>query len=211
VEIDTSDPIPHNRRMGFYDESDKVDLYEQMCVDYDGTVIHEALGRHLDAGQSLLEIGCGPGNDMELFRRKYGVVGSDTSHEFLARCRKRFPAIEFVELDAVTIDTDRQFDCLFSNKVLHHLGLDDLVFSFKRQTQVISTGGLFAHTFWIGGYEEEKHGLYFRYHDRDELIRIISEYFQVVDLVDYAEFEDGDSLLVIARNGQANSETVVMR
>lgn len=197
--------------MGFYDEPENVDQYEKMCVDYDGTAIHQVIAKHLDAGETVLELGCGPGNDIDFLRKDYGVVGSDTSREFLDRCRRRFPAVELIELDAVTIDTDRQFDCLFSNKVLHHLSLDDLVFSLKRQTRVISAGGLFAHTFWIGDYEEEKHGLYFRYHNRDELVRIIGEYFQVVELVDYAEFDDGDSLLVIARNGQSTTETVVFR
>lgn len=196
--------------MGFYDQSGNVDLYERMCADYDGTAIHAAISRHLEAGQSLLELGCGPGNDIDLFRQRYGVVGSDNSTEFLERCRKRFPTIEFLALDAVAIDTERQFDCLFSNKVLHHLNLDDLVFSFKRQAKVIAAGGLFAHTFWIGGYEEEKHGLYFRYHDRDELVRIVSEYFQIEELMDYAEIEAGDSLFVIARNGQASTETAIL-
>lgn len=197
--------------MGFYDEPENVDRYEKMCAEYDGALIRTALENHLEPGQTVLELGCGPGNDIQWLQQQFGVVGSDTSSEFLDRCRRRFPNIEFTELDAVTIETDRQFNCLFSNKVLHHLSLDDLVFSFKRQTQVISAGGMFAHTFWIGDYEEEKQGLYFRFHDRDELVGIIAEYFQVVALVDYAEFEDGDSLLVLARNGQTADETVVLR
>ena len=197
--------------MGFYDEPDSVDRYEAMCADYDGTLIYHALAKHLEPGESLLELGSGPGNDIEWFRRKYDVVGSDTSPEFLARCRKRFPAIDFLELDAVAIETARQFDCLFSNKVLHHFNLDDLVYSFKRQTRVIAPGGLFAHTFWIGDFQGEMQGMYFHFHDRDELLDIIGEYFDVVDAIDYDEMEEGDSLFVIARNGQSSTETVVLQ
>ena len=195
--------------MGFYDDPDGVDQYIRMCEDYDGTVIHEAFKRHLDPGNSILELGCGPGNDIEFLTRYYGITGSDTSTEFLDRCRQRFPRNEFLQLDAITIDTEQQFDCLFSNKVLHHLRLDELVFSFKRQRQVITSGGLFAHTFWIGDYEEEKHGMYFRYHNRGELLDSIAEYFDVAEKIDYGEFEEGDSLFVIARNGRSTTETVV--
>ena len=196
--------------MGFYDNVDGVEEYIRMCEGYDGTPIYEALSRYLEAGQTLLELGSGPGNDIEYLHKYYGVVGSDMSAAFLAHSRKRFPAIEFLELDAVAIDIDRQFDCVFSNKVLHHLRWDDLIYSFKRQMQVITRGGLFVHTFWIGDYEEEKHGLYFRYHDRDELLDIIGEYYDVLEAVDYAELEEGDSLLVIGRNGQAMTETAIL-
>jgi SAM-dependent methyltransferase len=196
--------------MGFYDDPESVNEYEKMCEGYDGTQIFAALARHLVPGKTILEVGCGPGNDIESLKRDYSITGSDTSEEFLRRCRIRHPGTEFLNLDVSSLETDRQFDCIYSNKVLHHLPLENLIRTFKRQTHVIAPGGLFAHTFWIGDEEFEKAGMYFRFHDRDALIRLIGEYFEVVELLDYKEFADGDSLFVIAKNGHAMGETTVM-
>jgi len=196
--------------MSFYDDPDKVDEYEKMCADYDGTQVFDALARHLPPGKTILEIGCGPGNDIESLKVNYPIVGSDNSKEFLKRCRQRQPKIEFLNLDVVTLDTDRRFDCVYSNKVLHHLSLDKLILSFKRQSEVIVAGGLLAHSFWIGDEEFEKDGMYFRYHNRDALIRLIGDYFEVVETLDYKELDEGDSLFVIAKNGRGMAETTVM-
>jgi SAM-dependent methyltransferase len=196
--------------MGFYDDPASVDQYEKMCEGYDGSQIFDLLAKHLLPRQSILEIGCGPGNDIDSLKRSYQVVGSDNSDEFLKRCRARHPDVEFRKLDAVTLETDEQFDCVYSNKVFHHLSLEKLIMAFKRQNQVIREGGLFAHTFWIGDQEFEKDGLYFRFHNREELIALVSDYFDIVDMLEYKEFEDGDSLFVVAKNGMAMNETVVL-
>jgi SAM-dependent methyltransferase len=198
------------KQMGFYDDPDSVDEYEKMCEGYDGSPIFNVLARYLDPGESILEVGCGPGNDIASLKINYAVIGSDNSDEFLKRCRQRHPDVEFLHIDATDLDIDRQFDCVYSNKVLHHFSLDELVLSFKRQSKVIREGGLFAHSFWIGNEEFEKDGMYFRFHDRMELIQLIADYFEIIDTLEYKEFEDGDSLFVVARNGLAMNETVVL-
>ncbi|MDA0992179.1 MAG: class I SAM-dependent methyltransferase [Proteobacteria bacterium] len=196
--------------MGFYDNPDSVDKYEKMCEGYDGTQIFDVLARHLGPGQSLLEIGCGPGNDIASLKGPYDVVGSDNSEEFLKRCREKHPDVEFVHLDAISLDIQRRFDCVYSNKVLHHLSIEDLILSFKRQSVVIAEDGLFAHTFWIGDQEFEESGLYFKFHNRDELLALIGEYFEIVHVLDYKEFDDDDSLFVVAKNGRRMDETTTM-
>lgn len=196
--------------MGFYDDPDSVDQYEKMCEDYDGDQLFEVLTRHLNPGQSLLEIGCGPGNDIESLKKHYAVVGSDNSDEFLKRCREKHADVEFLNVDAIKLDIDRQFDCVYSNKVLHHFPIEELILGLKRQCQVIHEDGLFAHTFWIGDQEFEKDGMYFRFHNREALISLIVDYFEILDLLDYKEFEDGDSLFVLARNGRSMDETTIL-
>jgi len=196
--------------MGFYDDPTSVDEYEKMCEGYDGTQIYSTLERHLSPGKTILEVGCGPGYDIESLKINYPIVGSDNSEEFLKRCRERYPDLEFLNLDAITLDIDRRFDCIYSNKVLHHLSIDDLILCFKRQCHVIREDGLFAHSFWIGDEEFEKDGLYFRFHDREALIRLIGDYFEIIETLDYKEFEDGDSLFVIARNGRRMDETTIL-
>ena len=156
--------------MDFYNDPLKVDEYEKICEGYDGTELYKVLDQYLAEQSTLLEIGSGPGNDINYLLKKYLVTGSDLSDEFLARCKKRFPAIPFVQLDAVSINIDKKFDCVYSNKVLHHLTMEQLEKSFKRQQKVIHENGIFAHTFWLGDKEFTMEGMLFMFHDRERLI-----------------------------------------
>lgn len=188
--------------MGFYDDPANVDSYEKMCEGYDGSELYNVLSRHLEPGSSMLELGTGPGADLRHFQTQYEVTGSDLSEEFLKRGRLHFPDVTFHQLDAVTLNINQPFDCIFSNKVLHHLNMEQLEESFRRQTQVIRPGGLFAHTFWMGDKEMTMHGMYFLYHNRERLLALVNRYFEVIDTYCYSEFEDSDSLFVLARNNR---------
>ena len=186
--------------MEFYDDPVKVDEYEKMCEEYDGSEIYKVLGRHLVDGLTLLELGCGPGNDINILHKKYTVTGSDLSNEFILRNKNKHTDIPFIKLDAVTIKSDDVFDCVFSNKVLHHLTLENLRNSLKRQQQVIARNGLFAHTFWLGDKEFTMEDMLFLFHNREKLINLVSEYFTILETYDYKEFEEGDSIFIVAKN-----------
>ena len=186
--------------MDFYDDPLKVDEYEGMCVGYDGTELYQVLDKHLDSGSTLLELGCGPGNDLDYFNEKYKVTGSDLSDEFLLRCKKRFPDISFSKLDAISVNTDQKFDCVFSNKVLHHLTTEKLEVSLKRQQNVIKPNGIFAHTFWIGDKEFMMEDMLFVFHNRENLLELIAKYYSILEAYTYKEFEEGDSIFVVAEN-----------
>jgi len=125
------------------------------------------------------------------------------SDEFLIRCKKRFPELTFLKLDAVSISTKTEFDSLFSNKVLHHLTINKLEESLKRQQNVITKSGMFAHTFWLGDKEFTMEGMLFLFHNRTILLELISNYFTILDTYDYKEFKEDDSILVIAKNDKS--------
>lgn len=186
--------------MEFYNDPVKVDEYEKMCEEYDGSELYTILDKYLPIKSTLLELGSGPGNDIYFLKSKYLVSGSDLSDEFLIRCKKRYVNIPFIKLDAVSIKTNELYDCLFSNKVLHHLTLDKLEESLSRQQKVIAPNGLFAHTFWLGDKEFAMEGMLFVFHNREHLVNLISKYFTIIELYDYKEFEDGDSIFILAKN-----------
>lgn len=189
--------------MEFYNDPLKVDEYEKMCDEYDGSELYRVLSNHLKNNSTLLELGCGPGNDITNLKKKYSVTGSDLSDEFLQRCKKKFIDVSFVKLDAVSINTDEIFDCIFSNKVLHHLTLEELEKSLKRQQKVIESNGIFAHTFWLGDKEFTMEGMLFIFHNREKLLNLISQYFIIIETFDYKEFEKGDSIFVVAQNNKS--------
>ncbi len=186
--------------MKFYNDPAKVDEYEKMCAEYNGEELYKVLAKHLKKEATLLELGCGPGNDVANLRKEYAVTGSDLSDEFLQRCRKRFTDLPFMKLDAVSINTEQTFDCIFSNKVLHHLTVDALEKSLLRQKEVLKPNGIFAHTFWIGDKEFTMEGMLFIFHNREKLLSLIAEHFTILEAYDYQEFEAGDSIFIIAKN-----------
>lgn len=186
--------------MNFYNDPVKVDEYEKMCEGYSGAELYDVLEKHLEKGSSILELGSGPGNDIAHFRINFSVTGSDMSDEFISRCTNKFVNIPFLKLDAVSIDTNEVYDCLFSNKVLHHLKRDQLDKSLKRQQQVIKEGGLFAHTFWLGDKEFTMEDMLFVFYDKDELLTMVSKYFTILETVSYKELEEGDSIFIVAKN-----------
>lgn len=185
--------------MGFYDSSDNVEKYIEMCSRYDGSNIYEVLQENLKDGSCVLELGSGPGFDIPFLRAHYSVTGSDFSDEFLNRCRKIYSDIPFLKIDASKMNTHEKFDCIYSNKVLHHLTENELAISLNQQARRLTENGVIAHSFWIGEENQEMEGLLFTYYLSQDLIDIISENFEVLTTLSYQEIEDSDSLFVIAK------------
>ena len=184
--------------MGFYDDEKTALQYIAMAEGYDGRELIEILKLHLPQGSSVLEIGMGPGVDLEILKEHFQVTGSDNSQFFLDRYRNSDPDADLLFLDAVELDTKRKFDCIFSNKVLHHLMNDDLARSLDRQKAILSDTGLVMHSFWRGEGTEEHQGLRFVNQTEDSLRSVFGDVFNILDIVVYKEMEDDDSLYVLA-------------
>lgn len=185
--------------MGFYDSPDNVEQYVEMAAGYDGKALIEEMRGYLSPESTVLEIGMGPGVDLDLLRASFDAIGSDNSEVFLQRYLAAHPEASLLNLDAVTLETDRRFDAVYSNKVLHHLSPEDQARSFGRQREILNPGGYAFHSFWYGEEIEEVEGLLFHQHTEDSLRRLVEEYFEVVELYRYTEMETDDSLFAILR------------
>ena len=109
------------------------------------------------------------------------------------------PDAELLLLDAVTIEADRKFDGIYSNKVLHHLSAEELKDSFLRQREILNPGGILFHSFWYGDHEEFMHGLRFRYYTEELLIAMVESLFQILEITRYAEMEENDSVYLVLK------------
>ena len=58
---------------------------------------------------------------------------------------------------------------------------------------------MIAHSFWIGEENQEIDGMLFTYYLVEDLISLISLNYDVLTTLSYQEFEDSDSLFVIAK------------
>lgn len=170
-----------------------------MTDGYDGREIVRMLEQYLPKGHSVLELGMGPGRDIPILEESYTVTGSDISPAFITMYLEEKPDADVLLLDAVTLQTSRQFDCIYSNKVLHHLSQEDLIISLGRQADLLNEGGLLCHTFWYGDKEIEVKGMKFRYYTEDTIVPILGDQFEVLKTLIYREMDVNDSMLLIAR------------
>ncbi len=188
--------------MNYYDDEKNVETYMTMAEGYDGRELVPILRQYVPDGAAVLELGMGPGKDVALLGEHYQVTGSDRSAVFVERYRIAHPDADVLQLDAVTLDTDRRFDALYSNKVLYHLTRDEMRQSLARQTAVLHDGGIALHTLWIGDGEEEMEGLSFTYYTEETLADVVGPAWEILLTQRYTEMDPDDSLIVVLRKGR---------
>ena len=184
---------------GYYNTKESVKEYIKLAQDVSGILLIEKLKQFLPTQSSILEIGSGPGTDWKILREFYDVIGSDNSKEFLEHLVSNNQQGRFLELDAISLKTDIKFDGIYSNKVLHHLKDDELLDAVKRQSEILNSNGIVCHSFWKGEGSEIFKGLFVNYHSETTLKKTYQNYFEIISIEAYKEFDDNDSLLLIAR------------
>lgn len=183
----------------YYQTKESVEEYIKLAKGIDGKELINRLKNVIPLNAALLEIGSGPGSDWKILNQSYEVVGSDNSLEFLNHLKTQNAGGEFLQLDAISLETDRKFDGIYSNKVLHHLKDDELILSVKRQFEILNQKGVVCHSFWKGEGSEVFKGLFVNYHSKENIEEVFGAYFEIISIESYKEFEEGDSLLLIGR------------
>jgi cyclopropane fatty-acyl-phospholipid synthase-like methyltransferase len=183
----------------YYKSKESVEEFIRLAKDVNGAELIAKLKQFLPPDSTLLEIGTGPGTDWNILRCDYKVTGSDNSREFLNHLNSTNPGGRFLELDAVTLNTDEKFDGIYSTKVLHHLKDHELIDSIRRQYNILNPNGIICHSFWNGEGSEVFKGMFVNYHTEKSLRDFFEKHFETLLLENYAEFEDGDSLLLLAK------------
>ena len=65
--------------MSFFHEEKNVKEYISMCEGYDGEELINILRNNLAEGSTILELGMGPGKDLDILQKYYKMTGSDYS------------------------------------------------------------------------------------------------------------------------------------
>ncbi len=170
-----------------------------MSDGYDGRAIVEVIGKYLVPGSTVLEVGMGPGKDIPLLEEHYRVTGSDISQAFIDLYREKNPDADLMLLDLMTMETERRFDCIYSNKVMHYLDASRLKKSFLLQWEVLNPGGLLCHTLWYGDKVVRVKGMDFHYYTEGTLSVLLDDRYELVSATRYREMVTDDSMLLIAR------------
>lgn len=183
--------------MNFYSDPNKVKQYIQMAEGYDGKELIARFRKHLAKGCTVLELGMGPGKDLDMLAKDYQVTGSDLSTVFLDLYRKEHKDADLLQLDAVSLQTEREWQGIYSNKVLHHLSKKELSRSLLRQRELIELHGIALHSFWKGSEVEEYEGLKAYQYEQGDLVGVVPEGFRILELSVYSEMDPDDSLCLI--------------
>ena len=132
----------------YYKTKESVKEYIELAKEVNSSEIILKMKLFLPQGSSVLELGSGPGTDWEILSQDFNVTGSDFSDEFLQHLTSRYSNGNFLNLDAVSLETDQKFDAIYANKVLHHLSDQELISSISNQVKVLNENGLVCFTFW---------------------------------------------------------------
>lgn len=185
--------------MGWFEDKKNVEEYIRMSEGYNGREVIDVLREFLPEHATLLELGMGPGRDLDILRKYYKVTGSDSSQVFLDIYSAAHPDTDLILLDAEKLNTERVFQGIYSNKVLIHLSREQLKTSFLNQLKILKEDGYALHTFWMGEGEEVYNGLKFIYHTPESIKELLPEGFMLLSLTEYTEEEEGDSLCLILK------------
>jgi len=102
--------------------------------------------------QSVLDVGCGNGRLLELFKdKKINYLGIDSSKELIGFAKKRFPEYKFIEGNILDLGEIKEinFNYVFSIAVLHHLpGKDLRVKALRQLKNKVKEDGRIVITVW---------------------------------------------------------------
>ena len=85
----------------------------------------------LERPQSIVDLGCGPGNVTPLLRQRWPdaeIVGIDNSSEMLAQAREAMPDIQFEKGDVSDWNPEQKLDIIFSNAALQWVSGHETLF-----------------------------------------------------------------------------------
>ena len=173
--------------------------YVNTSTGQDGTKLVKFLQNFLPENSSVLLLGIGSGRDISLLSENYNVTGADFSKLLLNVYQTSNPDSDLINLDLVELNTERKFDSIFSNKVLHQMNEIDLKQSLQNQSKLLNENGLVIHSFWTGTKTEDHHGLQWTYYTEESLAEQIPKEFEIVELKTFKEKIDHDSLYAILK------------
>lgn len=186
--------------MEYWNNKKNVEGYIKMIEGYDdGRELIEILKKYLPRGSSLLELGMGPGKDLDILNETFITSGTDISSVFIDLYKQKHENADVFVLDAINLQIEKMYDCIYSNKTLQHLTKSEFKQSLKKQKEILNPNGILFHSLWQGDKEENYGGLLFVYYTKEILTNIVRNDFDIIEINSYNEMEEDDSLYMILK------------
>lgn len=103
----------------------------------------DKFSKMINPNSTLLDLGCGPGNDVLLFTEKgFDVTGVDLSEEMISEAQRRVPSATFLVGSMAEIEfPDSSFDAVWSVGSLHHIDHADFGIVLRNAYGWLKQGG----------------------------------------------------------------------
>lgn len=98
----------------------------------------------LKKGSLVLDLGCGPGLDSEMFSKEgFKVIGVDFSENMIESAKTRVESAEFKVMNVKKLDfEDEFFDAVWANAILLHIFKKDIPLVLNEIFRVLKKGGV---------------------------------------------------------------------
>ena len=154
------------------------------------------LTEHLNPGSRILELGSGQGDDIKSLNEVFRVTGSEKDLAIVEKLNQTFPGLVFEKVDARNVVVKESFDCIYSNRVLHHFDETDLENSLDSQVSTLRANGLLAHLVWNRDRLGEKGS----HPSKSEWKHIFSQVGEIVEFKEMDYLIERDLLLFVVRS-----------
>lgn len=109
------------------------------------------MGKYIEEGDKILDLGCGNGRLIELFKdKKVDYIGADESEKLIDIAKNKYPQGKFILIPPLNLPLpDNYFDKVYCLAVFFHIPSEDFRTQFLKEIKrVLRPGGLLILTVW---------------------------------------------------------------
>lgn len=130
--------------------------------------------KHLPAGGTILDAGCGSGRDIKYFiEHGYQATGVDASAE-LCRLASDFTKTTVLNISFKDIKFENMFDGVWACASLLHITRAELPGIFKKLEIALKNSGVVYCSFKLGDFEGDRNGRYFCDLTSETLVEVLN-------------------------------------
>ncbi len=142
-----------------YYEINADNFIESTCK-CDMSIQYNLLTKHLNKGDSILDVGFGSGRDMLFFKENgYEVYGIDITQKFIENAITL--GLNVKQLSVLEIDYKNKFDAIWACASLLHLTKTEVEVALEKLYVALKTNGYMYMSFKLGDFSGERNGRYF--------------------------------------------------
>ncbi len=145
--------------MNYYDQYSQ--LFIDSTLNVDMSDLYSMFLENIPKGSYILDIGCGPGRDLNYFRENdYNAKGLEPSSKLAAYARA-FSQCEVIEIGIEDYESKEKYDGIWACASLLHLDTENLEQAFIKISGLMHDTSIFYCSFKYGSYEGKRNGRFF--------------------------------------------------
>lgn len=156
--------------------------------------------RYVTENSTLLDLGCGPGNNAVLLSRVEGIriIGMDLSREMVRLAKANVPEGDFCVKDLRDLEFKEPCDAVLASFCIVHLTLEETATLIRKIAGILKPSGHLYISFMEGqgqGFETTSFSedeIFFNYYDREKIAALLARnHLAVVETLE-GDYEEQD-------------------